>query len=260
MKSNYIVYALLDKNSKPFYIGMGTPSRPYQHFVEAKNLLHKQSNKKKIFKIRKILRITRKYPKIEVYCNGLSHKEACELERKLIFKIGIDNLTNLKDGGKGGFFNSWKKELVEKSILKMKRTKKKLYKKGIIKVWNKGLTKEIDGRVKKYVEKGRITKILLGRNKGKKHPLYGKLGSEHPAYGYKHSKRERLKISASKLGLKNPRAKKCKISTPDNKIYTTCVNEFIRLYGKEYKVVAHFLRKLANKDKGKSGWKVIYTK
>lgn len=260
MKYNYIVYALLDIDNNPFYIGMGVPNRPYGHFSESRKKFHKSSNKKKLFKIRKILRVTGKYPKIKIYYTKLSQRRAYKLEIKLITKIGLNNLTNLKVGGKGGFFNSWKKELVEKSILKMKKTKKALYKKGILIIWNKGLTKETDERVRKYVKSGRITKILSSSNKGKNHPMFGKLGSEHPAFGYKHSKSARLKISEAKSGLKNQNAKKCKIIAPDNRVYITCVNEFIKLHGKKYKVTPYFLRKLLNSNKIKDGWELVYIK
>ena len=73
-------------------------------------------------------------------------------------------------------------------------------------------------------------------------------------------KKARIKISKSRLGLKNSNAKKCKIVTPDNKVYITCVNEFIKLYGKQYKVVPHFLRNLLNSHKKKDGWKLKYIK
>jgi len=258
MKNNYIVYGLLDIDNISFYIGMGVPNRPFQHFNESKREFNKHSNKNKLFKIRKILRITGKYPKIKIYHKELNQKKAYELEIKLISKIGINNLTNLKFGGQGGFFNNWSKEIVDKSILKMKKTKKRLYEEGIIKVWNKGLTKETDKRVSQYGEKGGKTRKLLGSNKGKKHAFYGKLGKNHPAFNYKHSKKAKEQISISRMGLKNHKAKKCRIFTPDNKIYVTCVNEFIRLYGNFYKVNAYFLRNLPNKKI--NGWKLFYIK
>ncbi len=256
IKSNYIVYGLLDINNKPFYIGMGVSNRPFQHFTESQRKFNKHSNKNKLYKIRKIFKDTGKYPKVKIYNKGLIQNEAYQLEIKLITKIGINNLTNLKNGGRGGFFNNWSKELINKSILKMKQTKKKMYKDGILTPWNKGLTKQLDKRVADYGILGGKTRKKLGTNKGKKHGLYGKIGKDHPAFNYKHSKEAKDKISKSRMGLKNHNSKKCKIFTPDNKIYTTCVNEFIRLYGKIYNINAYFVRKLTNKKQ--NGWKIIY--
>jgi hypothetical protein len=260
MKNNYVLYALINTDGSPFYIGIGAPSRPYQHFLESRKIFKERSNKHKIFKIRKILRTTGKYPKVKIYKDNLTYRKACELEKELILKIGINNLTNLKDGGKGWWFNSWKRKTVEKAIEKTRKTKMRLYKQGLIKPWNKNLTQETDERVKRGVEKGRLTKILLGSSRDKKNPNYGKFGKEHPAHGYRHTKDARSRISLFKLGLKNPNAKKCKVFTPDGKIYVTCVNEFMRIHNEKYKVAAHFLRMLGNRNIKKNNWKVIYAK
>lgn len=256
INSNYIVYGLLDTNNKPFYIGMGVPNRPFQHFTESERRFNKHSNKNKLYKIRKIFKNTGKYPKVKIYKKGLTQDQAYKEEIELIFKIGLNNLTNLKLGGQGGFFNNWSEEIVTKSILKMIKTKKRLYKEGKLIAWNRGLTKEKDIRVKEYGQKGGKTRKELGSNKGKKHGLYGKLNNKHPAFGYKHTKEAKDKITLARMGLKNHNSKKCKITTPNNKTYVTCVNEFIRNYGKVYNIKPHFLRNLGNKKV--NGWKIKY--
>lgn len=66
----------------------------------------------------------------------------------------------------------------------IKRDKLGRFIKGSSNAWNKGLTKEIDERVKK------MALTSLGRNKGEKHPMYGK----------HHTKKSKKKISLNKKG------------------------------------------------------------
>ena len=57
---------------------------------------------------------------------------------------------------------------------KNSETHRRLYKEGNIKIWNKGLTKEIDGRISKYGEKVSKTKKLLKQGtdwSGNKNPM-----------------------------------------------------------------------------------------
>lgn len=255
----YIIYGLLDLDDKPFYIGFGMPTRPRQHFYESKRVFTKGTNKHKILKIRQIFKKAGTYPKIKIYYKNLSYKKACELEIKMIAKIGINNLTNLHKGGEGGFFNSWPKERVRKAIAKMRATKNRQWKNGEIKSWNKGHTAETDVRIAQYTQKGRITKIKRKCGQGKKNPMYGKRGANHPAYGYKCSLASRLKRREQKLGLKNPQAKKCKIISPEGKVYVGCVNEFIRLYGSNYRITPWMLRELPKKQI-LQGWRRFYYK
>jgi hypothetical protein len=76
----------LDTN-KVFYIGMGNEKRPYSK----RRNNHWQNVVNKTDYI------------VEVVAENLSLEEACELEKTLISKYGIENLTNINCGGEGQF-------------------------------------------------------------------------------------------------------------------------------------------------------------
>lgn len=109
-KNDYYIYAYLDtrkgsfvKNGltfehEPFYIGKGRKNRLYAHKREVSNSL-------KCNIISKIKKETGNYPKITKLKDGLTEKEAFELERYYIDSIGKrilgeGPLSNIKDGGK----------------------------------------------------------------------------------------------------------------------------------------------------------------
>lgn len=104
---NHYIYALINpKDSSPYYIGKGQnrqnkQSRTDEHFQPKK--LKTCGNRHKVNKIKKLKR-EGYTPKnhCQKIKSGLSKEKAYELEKFLISEIGLENLTNIHDGGNGG--------------------------------------------------------------------------------------------------------------------------------------------------------------
>lgn len=109
IENKFYVYALLDPripgefnyddmffNYIPFYIGKGCGKRAEQHV----KLSYKNQNYHKDNKIRKILKLGLQ-PIIIKIRTELNEKDAYYLEKTIIQKIGLDNLTNVTEGGIG---------------------------------------------------------------------------------------------------------------------------------------------------------------
>lgn len=105
LNNNYYVYAYMNLNNLPFYIGKGKEDRAAYHILEASKPNKKHSNKHKLNTIRDIL--TKNGEVVIKYIDtNLTEKLAFELECFLIELLGRrDNktgiLTNLTDGGEG---------------------------------------------------------------------------------------------------------------------------------------------------------------
>lgn len=109
----YYVYVYADPGKKvnksygpyrfeyePFYVGMGTGTRMYDHLEEAKS---KSNQHHKHNRIRYIWKCHKREPEILKYKDGLTKEEALALEESLIGNIGrkdlkVGPLTNLKGG------------------------------------------------------------------------------------------------------------------------------------------------------------------
>lgn len=109
---------------KPFYIGKGKNGRANDHRKEAKKYSYKdlskrtfKGNKHKLYTIKKLC---------GTYCpimvaENLEEEEAYSIEKEVIQKIGLENLTNLRGGGREGSFSeehkiNFKKSLKEKNF------------------------------------------------------------------------------------------------------------------------------------------------
>ena len=97
-KSNqgFYVYALQDNQGRAFYIGKGSNGRIDEHFQESRA----DRNPHKWNKIQKLLRngTTRDEMKRKIF-EGLAEDKALDLERRIIQEVGLENLTNLVEGG-----------------------------------------------------------------------------------------------------------------------------------------------------------------
>ena len=126
-------------NNNIFYVGMGAPSRPY----------YKQNRSKHWNNV-----VNKAGYSVDIIADGLTKSDACELEMFIISLIGLDNLTNLTDGGEGNNYWKGKKrpEIVE--ILRRANTGKSHTQETKDKMkgrtaWNKGksLTQETKDKV-----------------------------------------------------------------------------------------------------------------
>jgi hypothetical protein len=112
MENKYYVYALFDLNEskqitldeinqsilfKPYYIGKGCGTRILSH----RNI--KNTKLKKDAKTKSLLNRGYNFEDFSLILkNNLSETEAYNIEKILIEKIGLDNLTNITPGGLGG--------------------------------------------------------------------------------------------------------------------------------------------------------------
>jgi ribosomal protein S27AE len=94
-KEGIMYYVYLHKRkgtNKVFYVGKGSKNRNGQRSGMTKHRnrwWHNVVNKDGGFDV-------------EIYQDNLSEEEAYKLEKKLIAEIGLENLTNLTEGGEGG--------------------------------------------------------------------------------------------------------------------------------------------------------------
>jgi hypothetical protein len=98
----YYVYNLIDpRNNLPFYIGKGKGYRMMDHIYTVKNNLKYRSKNRHLYnKIAQILTLG-----FDVLCKKVFETEdeqlAFDFEKKMIEEIGLENLTNLTNGGEG---------------------------------------------------------------------------------------------------------------------------------------------------------------
>lgn len=115
--NRFYVYVLLDTrykktykfndlvfDYKPFYVGKGVGHRYRTHFN-----LNDKSNTKKSNKISKIIKSGNTPISLIIY-SKLTEINAYEIEKQVISKIGLLNLTNIDSGGKGRSSDSCKGE------------------------------------------------------------------------------------------------------------------------------------------------------
>jgi len=96
----YVYYLVDPRNNKPYYVGKGEGDRLVKHFRP-----HEIKNPTNEHKTRTIKKLDREgyRPKycFTVVAEGLEETDALKLEELLIEKWGIDNLTNMTQGGDG---------------------------------------------------------------------------------------------------------------------------------------------------------------
>jgi len=259
MKRNYYIYAYLNplkegifeyKKYKfmyePFYIGKGIGKRMYYHLN-----INNKSNPFKTNIIKKIYE-NNKHPIIIKIKENLSEKSSYKLEKYIIKLMGRRDLnkgplTNLNDGGIGGFSGYI---FTEKQRKKMGEIKKKIYKGKGNPFFGKRhtlKTKQIISKVHKNTilsesHRNKIIKYLKIFKSGKNNPMFDHHGNKHHA------------------------SKKYKIIDPNNKIYIIegTIGYTLKNFCKQFNISHIVLHKglIYNKNpttKGRTkGWKLEY--
>jgi len=109
--SSHYVYALIDpKNLEPYYIGKGVNHRIQEHFQP--NKLKTCNNHHKVNKIRQIQNEGYEPKKYTAKLQKeLTKEKAFELEKFIISELGLENLTNIHEGGNGGIRETAKEKI-----------------------------------------------------------------------------------------------------------------------------------------------------
>jgi hypothetical protein len=94
----FFVYDLIDpRDGRTFYVGKGVRDRPQHHTAQAR----KGHKSDKCDLIREILASGRSV-RVEIVARFADEDEAFAFEAERIASIGLDNLTNVLPGGRGG--------------------------------------------------------------------------------------------------------------------------------------------------------------
>ena len=102
----YYVYELIDpRDGIVFYVGKGKNNRMYEHVNKTKKGKMSNNNPHLYYKIKQILE-NESSVKYNVILENESEEECFRVETETINKYGLENLTNIADGGLGGYNQS----------------------------------------------------------------------------------------------------------------------------------------------------------
>jgi hypothetical protein len=255
---------------EPFYIGLGKKNRINKHIIYAKHKDKYQTNKTlKDNIILKILKNNQIPIRYKLYEN-ITLESAIRLEKYLIKLIGRRDLkngtlANLTDGGEGTVGKKYTKTQIEHRI----NLSKKLWSDGIFD--NRDICGEKNGFFKrKHTDetKERIRKTIGDNRKGEKNSNYGNKWTEYQKqeaslrskitaqYGDANPAKRpevREKISITKIGNKNPNAKKWLLISPNNEEFF--IDGGIKRNLKEFNLTYSMFSKDSIRIT-KSGWKL----
>ena len=202
--NNTVVYRHIKPCGEVFYVGIGTPKRPYNR--RPRNQFWAN--------------VVKKYPdyKVDVVAAGLSWEMACELEELMILEygrrdLGTGTLVNMTAGGEGtkGFVHSeeTRRKISIASLNMSEETRQKLS------AAKKGKKSPNYGKKHSKETRQKISAAHKGKKLSEEHlKKLSALNSSgnHPFYGKKHSKETLQKMSASQMGKKFSKEHRQKIS------------------------------------------------
>lgn len=125
-ESSYYIYSMNDpRDNSIYYVGKGKGRRWWSHFQD--HYFRNPKNPHKSRKIKKLQRLGYDPSKhISFFKTGLTEDEAYELEELIVDEIGIENLTNIRQGGDGGLGGSSLKEETKTKLSKSLRSHYKI--------------------------------------------------------------------------------------------------------------------------------------
>jgi hypothetical protein len=247
---------------EPFYIGMGTGDRMYEHLTEAKGISYlKRPNKLKAYEIRMILE-TGKEPIVSKIQENLSEGDAFNLENSIIELIGkkIENrgpLTNISDGG------GYRPKLSGKlNPMYGKKWDKKQKKDQSVKIknWWRNLSdtdrEKYLSNLKRSLNTPEHKKLLSDRSMGKNNGMYGK---QHTKKTKKLIRQKAIENKRFK-GMDNPKAKNWKVVSITGQTFEVCGT--LHQFCKDKNIGNADGLKLAGKQNRftKKGWRAIEIK
>ena len=268
---NTVVYQWLGEDGSPYYIGIGTPRRPYID--------------------RRRCGCPPPRERIVILHENLEWEEACEIEKELIAfygrkDLGTGILRNLTDGGDGARGIS---EETKRKISKSKKgqklseeTKRKLSKANKGKKLSretkmkqseaaKGENNPFYGKKHSEETKEKISEANKGRklsdeikkkiseaNKGRKLSEESKKKMSEAKKGQKHSEETKKKLSELSSGKNNPRY------TPRNwyhpaygEVLQKSISDLIKMFPEQKLLRGHLSKVALGKRSHHKGWKII---
>lgn len=249
----YGLYEKLEDNllDNCFYIGKGSGYRMRKHFFSCQ-LDESNNDVKNLHKVRKIKKLQREDKDFYAtkIVDSLSEDKSYELEKFIIEEIGLENLTNMSEGGKGapsGEQNPmYGKTHSEKA---RKKISKRHLGRNVSKETKEKMSEAHSGKSLSDEHRKNISEALLGKNSGEDNSMYGK----------SHSKEVKRKMSESHLkskyfgGENHPTSKLSESEAREVKWLSKNSN----LYQKEIAEIYDIKRVTVSKIKNQKNWSKV---
>ncbi len=244
----YYVYQLIDpKTNKIFYIGKGQKLRMYQHVKDVqRGRIPNRTNVYLYYKIKEILDSGYKIKYKEVFETDIG-QEAYNREKQLITEIGLKNLCNITEGGKGGS-GMFEKKHSEETKCKMSKAHDNVSGRK-----NPFYGKTHTNEIKKHLSNEKLKYFSVQKNRDKMSELLKEKYSNL-------TKQEREKRFGNNKGKKqwNYGLKGYKLHSKSKRISEKYLDTIINLrtQGLSYEKIAIII---SEKENEKIGWWIIRT-
>ena len=240
---NKVVYQWLREDGTPYYIGIGSPRRPY--------------------KGRRLCGCPPPRDRIVILHENLEWEEACRIEKELISfygrkDLGTGILRNLTDGGEGVQGVIFSEETIKKLSESHKGYKHTEESKLKLSKSISGENHYMYGKSHSKETKEKLSNLLSGEN----HPMFGKPRSKETRekiskghQGKKHTEETKRKLSEMNSGENHPRYTPRNWYHPDHgKVFQKSVSEMVKLFP-EQNLCCSSLSKVARGEQAyHKGW------